>query len=607
MKVAKIFMAVLVTSIIVASGCVVQPPPTPPTVPPTGELPNPKLAMASAYKPTPVSFIPSSPPYSLPLDLNQVANSEQIQNEFNLNSGQEALLKANGFVVIPQSGDDIVEPYKNLKDREITIFVTTDTLLHLYHIQFNEILKRIEEEEFYSQLIDMSQAMLERAESDYQAFTQPMLKEAARRNVAYFAVALKLLETPSTKTSFDIPSYVKKEVNEEIKNIEAHLGFSPSAIFNSPDSQNLYEEDYSQYVPRGHYTQSDILKSYFKTMMWYGRMAFLLKGGPDALIAEEDAEIATIQASLISAELPGVKISDYTAKDIWDRIYSVTSFFVGTADDLTPYEYLSSLKKVFGQEFALNQLSDESKMLELKAELAQMRNPEIYGGSGVCVIYPPVTKERLYECLAKTKGMRFMGQRFVPDSYMFQNLVSPAVGMYVGKGSPFTMKMTPLGPARCFPRGLDVMAVLSSDRAYEILKREGDTEYQGKDTSYDKQLKLLKDQFAAFTEDDWHRNLYWSWLYALKPLLEKYGKDYPSFMQTEAWQDKELNTALASWADLRHDTILYAKQSYTPRLTAAPPAPPKPLLGYLEPVPEFYARMLDLTKMTREGLSRLGL
>jgi hypothetical protein len=137
------------------------------------------------------------------------------------------------------------------------------------------------------------------------------------------------------------------------------------------------------------------------------------------------------------------------------------------------------------------------------------------------------------------------------------------------------------------------------------LKREDYTEYQGKDTSYDKQFNQLKSQFAAFTEEDWHRNLYWSWLYTLKPLLEKYGRGYPAFMQTNAWQDKELNTALASWTQLRHDTILYAKQSYTPMVTSAPP-PPKPLLGYIEPVPEFYARMLDMTKMTRVGLSQLG-
>jgi len=481
MKVAKIFTVVLAALIIIASGCASQPAPTIPTppitVPPTRGLPNPKLAMASAYKPTPVSFTPSSPPYSLPLDLSQTANSKQIESELNLNSGQKAILGRNGFVVMPWSGDDIVEPYKSLKNREIPIFVTTDTLLHLYHIQFNEILKRIEEEEFYTQLTNMTQAMLKRAESDYQSFTEPALKEAARRNVAYFAVALSLLQTPSNKIDFDIPGYVKNEVSQEINNIEAHQGFSPSAIFNTDpncrcDDPPCYCEDYSQYIPRGHYTRSDILKSYFKAMMWYGRIAFLLKGGSDALISEEDAEIATIKASLISSELPSVKVNDYTAKDIWDRIYAVTSFFVGTADDLTPYEYLAALKKVLGQDFTPNQLAAEAKMLELKAELSQMRNPEIYGGSGVCVIYPPITKEGLYECLAKTKGMRFMGQRFVPDSYIFQNLVSPAVGMYVGTGKPFTMKKTLLGPIRGLPRGLDIMAVLGSDRAYEILKRE---------------------------------------------------------------------------------------------------------------------------------------
>ena len=607
MKGSKILVLFSLAIIVLAGSCAVPPslPPQSLVLPPAGQLPNPKLSMASAYKSTQFSVTPAVSSYPLPLDINSTANSSRVMSEFKLNSGQEALLKKNGFVVIPWSGDDIVNPYKTLKDREIPIFVTTDTLLHLYHIQFNEILKRIEEEEFFSQLINMSQSMLERAKSDYQSFTNPKLKEAARRNVAYFAVALMLLETPSKKIAFDIPNYVKKEVSEEIQNVQDHQGFRPSAIFNSPDSQKLYQEDYSQYVPRGHYTRSEALKSYFKAMMWYGRMAFLLKGGADALIAEEDAETATIQASLISVELPGVKVDNNSAKDTWDRIYSVTSFFVGTADDLTPYEYLIALQNVFGLEFAPSYLADEASMLKLKSELGRMRNPEIYGGSGICEVSPPVTKEKLYKCLADTKGMRFMGQRFIPDSYMFQNLVSPAVGMYTGRGTPFTMKMTQLGPARCFPRGLDIMAVLGSSRAYDILKKDGDTEYRGKDTSYDDQLKELRGEFSIFSEKDWNRNLYWSWLYTFKALLEPWGSGYPTFMQTEAWQDKELNTALTSWAELRHDTILYAKQSYTPQMTSAPP-PPKPLLGYIEPVPQFYARMLDLTKMTREGLSQLG-
>ncbi|MDY6916648.1 MAG: DUF3160 domain-containing protein, partial [Chloroflexota bacterium] len=533
--------------------------------------------------------------------------------------------------------DDIVEPYEMMKEREIPIFVTSDTLLHLYHIQFNEVLKRIEEEEFFNAVLDMSKAMLERAVQDRQAFTEPELKEAARRNAAFFAVALQLLQTPTEgydenaereaveqwnsehpwdkkefvpirEVDYNIPSWIADDVNTEVSNIEAHEGFQPSAIFNTNDACNCYFaacycEDYSQYVPRGHYTRSETLKRYFKAMMWYGRMAFLLKGGDDALVSEEDATLATIQASMIAAELPDVEVGGGTAQDIWDRVYSVTAFFVGTSDDLTPYEYLEALEKVFGTEFQASDLTDDDRLLSLKAELAQMRNPEIYGGSGVCVIYPPITKEKLYECLANTKGMRLMGQRFIPDSYMFQNLVSPAVGMYVGDGEPFTMKMTDAGPARCFPRGLDVMAVLGSDRAYEILVAEGDTEYEGEDTSYDAQLSELQGEFGELSFEDWNRNLYWAWLYALQPLLEEFGAGYPTFMQTQAWQDRGLQASLASWTELRHDTILYAKQSYTPVLAGVPAEPE--VVGYVEPVPEFYARMLALTSMTREGLAQL--
>lgn len=68
---------------------------------------------------------------------------------------------------------------------------------------------------------------------------------------------------------------------------------------------------------------------------------------------------------------------------------------------------------------------------------------------------------------------------------------------------------------------------------------------------------------------------------------------YPSFMQTKAWYDKELTTALASWTELRHDTILYAKQGYDPVGFGFPP----PIIGYIEPVPEFYNHLLVLTRI----------
>jgi len=193
--------------------------------------------------------------------------------------------------------------------------------------------------------------------------------------------------------------------------------------------------------------------------------------------------------------------------------------------------------------------------------------------------------------------MRMMGQRFIPDSYMFQNLVFPTTGQYTGDGTPFTYGMG----QRIMPRGLDIMTLLGSTRARELLNAEGDTQYE----FYERQIENLSAHFSSLNVTEWNRNLYWSWLYTLKPLLSKFDTKYPSFMQSNAWADKELQTTLASWTELRHDTILYAKQSYTPRITSIPPEE-KPVVGYVEPVPEFYARILALTKMTRTGLTDLN-
>ena len=89
--------------------------------------------------------------------------------------------------------------------------------------------------------------------------------------------------------------------------------------------------------------------------------------------------------------------------------------------------------------------------------------------------------------------------------------------------------------------------------------------------------------------------------------MKDYGTGYPTFMQTDTWQDKELSTSLASWTELRHDTILYAKQSYTMNVTSLAPPEEKPVIGYVEPVPDFYTRLLALTKMTTQGLDEMGM
>ncbi|MDT8301708.1 MAG: DUF3160 domain-containing protein [Sedimentisphaerales bacterium] len=552
-----------------------------------------KPGLNKYYTPFENTIEPNAPGYALPLDLATIGNYAAMDSRFSLKN-TVPLLEQNGFAIIEHdfgffdsNRDDIVKPYEYLRDRLVPLFITADTLLHLYHIQFDETLKEIEEREFCKDINDLTTALLEDALSLHEQYTGN-LKEAAKRNIAYLAVAKKLID-PNAQ----VPQLVTGLVAGELTKIDAHMGFTESDIF-------IYKEDYSQYVPRGHYTRSEQLKRYFRTLMWYGRMSFLLKGaenwGPlgEALISIEDAKIQTLQAVLLAKAIENIQVGQRTGLEVWDRLYTVTAFYVGLADDLTPYEYLDTLDKIFGSDLEAAILENENNFFHLKTELTLLRSPEIYGGIGDIWVNPPITPDALDEVLDKTKGMRFMGQRFIPDSYMFQHLVFPSVLEYTGntETKPFTYGT--LGD-RSYPRGLDVMAILGSERAKTILIEDGDTDY----IDYELRFNELKDQFNAFDLTDWNRNLYWNWLYSLQALIEGFGEGYPNFMRTQAWQEKELNAALASWTELRHDTILYAKQSYTPGRTSIPPV----VTGYVEPVPELYGRLLALTQMTRLGLT----
>jgi hypothetical protein len=559
-----------------------------------------------------------APSYELPLERDKISNYRTFSTRIPLDTSALEMLESNGFVVIENpynpAEEDITSMYVTLKEEEIPVFITTDSLLHLYHIQFDETLRQIEENEFYDAIWKTDLALLNASVEEYNSASGEE-KEAARRNTAYFAVALSLLQPKPEQVQaaedpyefvdealfpagsadhyrFEAPSFVKEEVEAELSLIEAHEGFAASPIF-------LYEEDYSQYVPRGHYTRSEKLQNYFKAFMWHGRMSMLLK---DELIKSEDpvkdARIQTIQASLIASQLE----KEPDLLENWNRIYGVTAFYVGFSDDLGPYEYMEAMNSVFGngeREF------NETAIEELKTVLAENQGPRIYGGTGNCILEPPFTPEQADECLENTTGFRFMGQRFIPDSYVFSNLVGAYTGEYQGeREEPFTLVISGAGrPIRGFPRGLDAMALMGSKRAVYWLDELNDSSYQ----NYSFQYGELDSEFSNFSAADWNRNLYWSWLYSLQPLLTDYGSGYPTFMQTDAWQDKELSTSLASWTELRHDTILYAKQSYTITETAMPmPPEEKQVVGYVEPVPDFYARLLALTKMTNQGLGEMG-
>lgn len=502
------------------------------------------------YHPYPVDVNPCVETYTIEPDFSNVVNF----NDFTFSETDKALLLQNGFVVKPSHYKQIYDVYNECGLEDIPVFVTTDAVLHTFHILYDYMLRILEVRRFAQELDHLNKALLARSIEQYNAATDVEVYEAARRNVAYLTVGNALLDSSTI-----IPESVRSLVESELSLISAHSGFSSSPIF-------TYLEDYSQYVPRGHYTRNSILKRYFRSMMWYGRMTF-------AMIPEENWDFTcqyTRGALLLVQALNAIEIDDKPAMDVWSSIYDPTVFFVGKMDDLNIYQYTNLAFQIYGDDFLILAPDDIGQIDLLSAFVSaasQLPDPLIPSPM------PGTTP----------KGFRFMGQRFIPDSYMFAQLV------------------TPLIRGRLMPKGLDVMSVLGSGRAYQILD---EVYHQLEYADYADKMDSLKVKFAALPDSTWAQNLYWNWLYCLMPLLFAKGEGYPQFMQNFAWQDKELATSLASWAELRHDTILYAKQS-----SSWESLPPQWLFakGYVEPNPHLYARLAALARFMITGFRDNGL
>ena len=485
-----------------------------------------------------------------------------IDSQLGLTSKQEADLEDHWFVVVDGSGervDSFLGAYQNLNEEHVPIIVTTDTMLHQYHVFFDSSLRLIEQDELLGLSINMSLGLVEAAEAQYQLIADPWLKGRAERVVAFFAVALRLADPQA-----QVPAHVEALVGSEMALIEAHQGFADSPIFNSTEpGVPAHVEDYSQYVPRGHYTRSEPLKRYFKEMMWYGRQPFYNRS------VEE-----TAMAVLAVYALDSGRHVQLECWDAWERIYGVTEVFGGQSDDLMPTEYLPVVREVFGDGGpGLSNVSERALLQQFRGRVGAMRSPSIVG----TLVYDTE------DATEATKGMRIMGQRWIPDSYMFQNLVHDKV------------------EGRLFPTGLDAAAVLGCERAEELLASE-----KAQYPDYGPQLAKLKAEFAGLTQQQWRDNLYMGWTDTLTTLHPDFSNGkYPAFMRDPAWATEKVSTHMGSWTELRHDTILYAKQSYTLKAGSAGHEKEPEERGYVEPVEGFYPRLKELVEDTRARLDSL--
>ncbi|MHB9131250.1 MAG: DUF3160 domain-containing protein [Armatimonadota bacterium] len=497
------------------------------------------------YTPKPVEA--KVPAYTVKADLGNVENRKILPK---LTDEQRKALAANGFVARPTADEQLFYIYENNAYKKIGSFVTTDSVLHTYHIFYDFTLRYLEKERLFPTAKQISRLMLDANLRELKSKTAhpANIRIALTRNAVYFAVPLTLLgEKP--KLPADIGTLVKAELTR----IEAHKG-RDNCITGA-------EIDYSQFIPRGHYTRTPEFKRYFKAMMWYGltpmNLEKMVEGKPVL-----DTR-ATLEALIITDQLG----SSAKARELWQQLYDPTVFYVGKADDLSYYQYATLSAKVFGKG-GIDRFDNSAKLEQFRDAVKK----ELPG---------PGIENYTAEQGTQGKQFRFMGQRFIPDSRILQELTVPKV------------------QERYFPMGLDVFAVLGNPRAAQILD---ETLKQTRYGNYLEQRKKMQDEVKALTAREWQQNLYYGWMYCLLPLQEPKPAGYPSFMRNTAWQDKSLLTSLGSWTELRHDTILYAKQSVAECGEGGDEPPPVP--GYVEPEPQVYERLSWLLKLNKAGLQQ---
>lgn len=490
---------------------------------------------------------PSVEMYSIAPDLGNIDNLWQ----FYLTDGVADKLARNGFVVCGNAGSEFFGIYEENRYGMIPGFVTVDSMMHTYHLYFSHLMKNTEKNYLSDRLMQLSRKMLEDSISQYEQLKGSEWESAAKRNVAFFTIGARLQDD-----TVAVGDYVEDMVQRELDSISRGEGIQISGITGD-------EEDYTQYAPRGYYEGDGQLEQYFRAMMWYGRIHF----------RQEDEDLdrsALLMAQALSC--------DGEAYGLWESIYAVTSFFAGASDDLGVCEYAPILKEIYGEGLSAGDLiGREDAFGQFHKRTAALSAPAINS--------IPIKEGEDNVIL----GFRFMGQRFTIDGAIMQKLIFSNVGQ------------NSMGARRMLPDVLDVPAALGSDVALGILEEMGAADYAG----YSENMAGLKAGLSQENDTLWSASLYAGWLNTLRPLLTPKGEGWPMFMRGEEWLKKDLECFAGSFAELKHDTILYSKQVLAEMGGGMEEEPDD--RGYVEPEPLVYARFADLADLTSQGLKGYGM
>ena len=477
-------------------------------------------------------------------DSYYLGNTNNIVNLFQFKDIDKEILEKlqqNNFVITKGNNLQLFHAYEENDYRQVPNFITTDLYLQAFHMYFSYILKSLEKQHIIPTLEMLCHSFNAACIKLAEQTEDESLKDMAEHAATFYAIPYYLL----TNKTLTVPSKYETEYQEEIE----HINKQEDNFSDFLSYKDAYFP-YSLFKPRGHYTREPQLQAYFKAMMWLQTACFCRE-------QQEQLKRSIFQAAVLCT----YKSIDQTPLiKLYQHIYTPLTFLMGEADNLSIFDIARILEKnnAIHIEDALTAGQIE-KVNQALIELAKHKNN----------IKPQI------EITCRDK-INFMPQRYLSDNEVIQKLVD------VKPNSQ-----------RAYPKGLDVFATFGTGTAESLLidfyKEPNNW------SEYSKELQQLKDKFK--TSKSTQLSVYELWMKSLLT-MQQTDKNNPGFMQTPEWGYKNLNTALASWAELKHDAILYGEQPMAAECGGA--GPPDPIVvGYVEPNLPFWRKMENILQATR--------
>ncbi len=489
--------------------------------------------------------------------IESAAYLDSVIEKYELTADEIQLLMNNHFMVTERLDFSAIgQAFHDIYIKDMPVFVTTDAILQALHSSYDRILMDLEIELLEPSLAIQLEKMYERMPDLLSKYANAGFDNELGDVDLYITMALSLLRGEAQQAQSDFVD----NFDDVWQAIQAE---QPASMSLFTFEERTRQIDFSQFTVRGHYTkaywkdgESRTLEDYFKAMMWLGRIDFWLTP-PPVNPFEKEWEWHEVQrmarASLLMNEL-------MESANVWEQqeeIDKIITFFVGESDNMTPAELA---QVCYDNNITVESLADSASLAAFQEKLL---GSDEYGQkilSSIMMMDPYSDEPGVLPV-----SYRLMGQRFIIDSYVLGNVVFDRI---VFNGAKVW---------RPLPSPLDAMFVLGNDNTLPLLKEELET------YNYAQNLASLRYLVESYDASYWEKSLYNVWLNTIRTINPTQDLEtYPEFMKSAAWHQLKLNTQLASWAQLRHDNLLYAKQSYTGATGCSFPH------SFVEPYPEFY-------------------